>query len=120
MTTSTSQRTPLEPPETPRKPLRTVLRGLVVVAIGLLLIAIGSLIGLRFARAGVLPGVTIDGVDVGGTAAEQLHGRLRALAQRKGAAEVVAVRDEAEFVGVAADLGYTMDTDATAEAALYR
>src|SRR5688572_9126159 len=120
MTTSTSEITPLEPPETPQKRLHPAVRGVVVVVVGLVLIAIGSLIGLRLARAGVLPGVTVDGVAIGGASTEQVHGRLRALAGRKAAAEIVAVRDEETSAGTAAELGYTMDVDATVAQALYR
>ena len=97
-----------------------VLKAVVVVAVGIVLIGAGSLIGLRLARAGVLPGVTIDGVDVGGAEAEQLNGRLRSLEGRKAAAELVAVRDEEQYSGTAADLGYSMDVDATAERAMHR
>ena len=91
-----------------------------MLAVGIVLVATGSLIGLRLARAGVLPGVTVDDVEVGGADVEQLNGRLRSLAQRKAAAEVVALREDEQFIGVAADLGYAMDVDATVERARYR
>ena len=120
MTTSTSPRTPVAPPEPPKRPLHTVLKGVVVVTVGFLLVATGSLIGLRLARAGVLPGVTVDGVDLGGAEAEQLNGRLRALGERKGSAEIVAVREEQRYSAQSRDLGYAVDIDATAQRALYR
>ncbi|HVM21651.1 MAG TPA: VanW family protein, partial [Egibacteraceae bacterium] len=67
-----------------------------------------------------LPGTTVDGVDVGGRSAEQLHERLEDLAARKSSARVFAVRDDDRVRGVAGNLGYAMDVEATAERVLYR
>lgn len=120
MATSTTSRTPLHSPGAPRGRFRGLLRTLVVLAVGVVLLAAGTLIGLRMARSGVLPGVEVDGVAVGGLAAEALDRRLELLAERKAEAEIVAVRGDTEVTTTAGDLGYTMDVDATAQQVLHR
>ena len=120
MATSTTSRTPLDSPDSPRSRGRAVFRFLVVVVVGLVLLAGGTLIGLRLARAGVLPGVEVGGVAVGGLSEQQLETRLAQLAQRKGAADIVAQRGRQQVATTAADLGYTQDVAATVDAVLYR
>ena len=120
MANTTTSTAPLDSPDAHQRPSRGLARVAVVVAVGTVLVAAGALIGLRFARAGVLPGVTVDGVDVGGSTPEQLAARLRVLQTRKGSAEITAVRDDDRFTGTATELGYRLDADATAEQILYR
>ena len=91
-----------------------------MLVVGLVLLAGGTLIGLRLARAGVLPGVEVGGVAVGGLTQEQLQTRVAQLAQRKAGAEIVAQRGRAQVSVTAAELGYTQDVDATVDAVLYR
>src|SRR5687768_420489 len=120
MATSTTSRAPLDSPNAPRGRARTLTRTAIVGVVAIVLLAAGTLIGLRMARAGVLPGVEVDGIAVGGLDAEALTRRLDVLAKRKAAAEIVALRDDAEVTATAGDLGYAMDVDATAEQVLYR
>ena len=120
MATSTPSRTDLQSPDAHRSPVRNIVRALVIVVVGVLLVGVGSLIGLRLARAGVLPNVTVDGVAVGGLSEERMSGKLQLLAQRKSGAQITAVRDTVTATGQADELGYLMDVEATAEQALYR
>ena len=120
MATSTTSRTPLESPDAPRGRGRAVVRSLVVLVVGVVLLAGGTLIGLRLARAGVLPGVEVDGVAVGGLSEQQLTTRVAQLAQRKAKAEIVAKRGREEVAATAGDLGYSQDVAATVAAVLYR
>lgn len=119
MATSTTSRTPLDSPDADRGRFRGVLRTVVVVVVGLVLLGAGTLIGLRMARAGVLPGTQVDGVAVGGLDRDGLTRRLEQLARRKADAEIVALRDDKEVTGTAGGLGYAMDVEATAEQVLY-
>ncbi len=120
MATSTSPRTRLDSPNPPRGRARAGVRFLIVVVVLLVLVVAGALIGLRAARGGALPGVTVDGVPVGGQNAEQLTARLELLAERKGEAEIVTQRGNERVTGSAAEVGYTLDVDATVQRVLYR
>ena len=120
MATSTTSRTPLDSPDAPRSRGRAFVRFVIIVIALCVLLGAGTLIGLRLARAGVLPGVTVDGMAVGGLTAEQLEQRLVALAERKGAARIVAKRGNAAVGAAAANLGYAMDIEATVAQVLYR
>ncbi|MPZ73967.1 MAG: hypothetical protein GEU74_12185 [Nitriliruptorales bacterium] len=120
MATSTTSHTPLESPDAPPRRWRALARAIVVVLVGLLLISAGTLIGLRFARAGSLPGITVEGIDVGGRSAADVRDRITLLAQRKGDAVIVAARDEEHHRGTARDLGYSLDIDTTVEQIMYR
>jgi vancomycin resistance protein YoaR len=92
----------------------------VILVVGALLVAIGSLIGLRLARAGALPGVTVDGEQLGGLSTGQVRDAIEQLGTRKGRTEVAAVRDDARVDATAADVGYQIDVDETVDAVLYR
>ena len=116
---TTSQR-PSPSPAPSRGRGRTAATTLLLVVVGLLVIAAGSLIGMRLARAGVLPGVTVGGVDVGGSSTEQLRSRVESLARNKAGIEVAAVRDDQRVAGQAGELGYALDVDATVAAVLHR
>src|SRR5688572_20856381 len=120
MATSTTPQTPLDSPAAPQRRGPRLAKAAAIAVVAAVLVALGTLIGLRFARAGVLPGLTVDGVDFSGDSETQVRERLERLAATKGAAVVVASRDSAQHRGTAADIGYTMDVDATVEQVMYR
>jgi vancomycin resistance protein YoaR len=117
---ATTSHTPLDPPDAPRGRTRTLARLAVIAVVGTVLVAAGTLIGLRLARAGALPGVTVAGVDVGGKSSTEVRQTLELLAERKSDTVVVAARGGAHYRGVARDLGYEMDIDTTVEQVMYR
>ena len=89
-----------------------------LLAVGL--IVGGGLAGLRAARSGVLPGVTVAGVPVGGMTEPELRETLESLAEQRGRTRVVAVHGRQRHRGLARELGYTLDVAATAAAVLAR
>src|SRR5687768_3029290 len=115
MATSTTPQTPLDSPAAPRRRGLGLVKAATIVVVAAVLVALGSLIGLRVARAGALPGTSVDEVDLSGDNEAEVRDRLARLAARKGAAVIVATRDGARHQGTAADIGYTMDVDATVE-----
>ncbi len=114
-------------PSPPRRGLRRV-RTVLIVLVAAVVVVAGGLLGLRAARSGVLPGVNVDGVGLGGQSEAGARAALRRHAEIKGAATVRAVRGSAgrtagstgPVTGEAADLGYSLDVDATVAAALQR
>ena len=120
MATSTTSRSRLDSSRPPRSRIRGFLRFVLILVVLVVLLAAGTLIGLRMARAGALPGTTVAGVAVGGQNAEQLHRRLSILATSRGESSIAVRRDDTEVEGTAADAGYELDVDATVERVLYR
>ena len=96
-----------------------MLRALTIVAVGVVVLAAGTLIGLRMARSGALPGVTIGTTAVGGLNRDQVTQRVETLAARKAGADISAERGDEQYATTAEDLGYGMDVTATVDAALY-
>lgn len=120
MATSTTSRTPLDSPKRSRSRSRTLLRAVMVLVVGAVVLLAGSLIGLRLARSGALPGVHVGDVALGGLSDAQITQRLQALAQRKEGADVVAQRDTQRYAVPASELGYRMDVEATVARVLHR
>ncbi len=119
MATSTTPTTRVAPSPPPRR-TRGLLRLTVLTVVGAVLVVAGILVGLRAARAGVLPGVLVEGVPIGGESQEALRASLTRLADQRAAADIRAVRGDAEHAGTAGDLGYVLDVDATMARAMYR
>ena len=84
---------------------------LAVLALGLLTFA-----GLRFARAGALPGARVNGHDVGGLQGDSLAAAVADAGT--GDLVITVVRGPARWQATGADLGYSMDVDATVEQVL--
>lgn len=106
----------LQPPAGRRAPSRGR------VALVVLAVCVGALAvlgGLRAARAGVvLPGVQVEGVELGGLPEDRVAARLKAIDRSD---EPITVAVDGERVRVtAAEFGYQLDREATAEAALRR
>ncbi len=120
MATSTTSRTPPDARRSPRRRGRGVVRGVAVIVVGVLVVAAGTLIGLRLARSGALPGTTVAGVDVGGLDRGGVEERIADIARRKASEQIVAQRSSRRYTATAADLGYRMDIAATVDAVLYR
>ncbi len=125
MDTSTSVEKAEAPPQQTNVARRAALIGVAVLS-GIVLLAMILLIGLRAARAGVLPGVVVGDAEVGGLDEEELRAELAAYGDRRGAEPVTATRPaqsgdergEATIEATAADVGYELDIDATADVAL--
>jgi vancomycin resistance protein YoaR len=81
-----------------------------------------SLLIFRVARSGALPGTTVAGVDVGGLDGAELRRALGEIESRRGdEALMVSAGDEEAVVATSgAELGYRLDTGATARAVLER
>ncbi|MGH3665018.1 MAG: hypothetical protein ACRDU8_02805, partial [Egibacteraceae bacterium] len=118
MATSTRPRNRNRPPQLVRK--RSAVRVGAVVVGAVVLLAVVTLVGLRAARSGVLPGVLVVGRDVGGTSEEELRAILTDVAEDRGKTRIVAVRGDERLAGRAARLGYAFDVDATAAAVMER
>jgi vancomycin resistance protein YoaR len=126
MGTSTSVERPAAPSRT--SPARRV--GLLVVGAlaALVLLFFLLLIGLRTARAGVLPGTVVGGVEVGGQSEEELRSSLEDLERERAAEPVIArrppqegdPRGEATIEASAAQVGYDLDVEATVAEVLAR
>ena len=86
----------------------------------------GGLWAFQSARDGVLANVQLAGVPVGGMEEPELREAVRAMAAERGARRIVVIRPalgtwgEDSVQGVAADLGYRLDVEATVQAVLGR
>ena len=120
MATSTTTRRSLDSPPPERSRFRGIVRFAVVLAVGVLLLAVGTLIGLRLARSGALPGTTVGGVAVGGQDDEQLRRRIEQLGTRKARTELTVQRGSQSLTATAGEVGYAIDVDATVDRVLYR
>lgn len=90
------------------------------IALAVLLgVSTAALAGLRLVHSQqILPGVSVEGVDLGGLSADDAVQRLRPLADEREADPVTLTWQEQEFVLAPADIGYHVDLDATVEQAL--
>lgn len=95
---------------------------------GFLLAAMLTLFGLRAARAGTLPGMRVADLEVGGLSEDELHVALTGYGRERAAQPVTATREAppgdprapASFDATAAEVGYVLDIEATADAVLAR
>ena len=94
---------------------------LVTAAVGLvLLLSVGTAVALTLARSGeALPGTVVRGVDVGGLSEADVRAALAPRAANLAARAVTFTGPAgAEYSVTAAKIGYTVDLEATARAAL--
>ncbi|HVL98874.1 MAG TPA: VanW family protein [Egibacteraceae bacterium] len=98
---------------------RAATLGLLALA-ALAAVAALSLGGMRLARAGALPGTQVADLEVGGLAEGELAAAVRRYAERREQAPVTVASSDTRVSGVAADLGYRLDVDATVQAVLRR
>lgn len=97
-------------------------------AVIVLLIAAGllSLVGFRWARAGSLPGMEVEGVEVGGLTESELDRRLAEVAESRAAEQIEVVRDPVADAEPHSEtfrrsmLGYTFDVAGTRDRVLER
>jgi vancomycin resistance protein YoaR len=100
---------------------RRLPRPILLTAVGLLgvlLVAAALLVGLRLARSGALPGVTVGGADVGGLAGEDLRAAITEAGSGDAVVTVTFRSEEVSATG--AEMGYTLDVAATEQAVLRR
>jgi vancomycin resistance protein YoaR len=107
-------------PAAPRSRFARAGRSLALGLLTVLLAVAALLVGLRVARAGALPGVTVEGADVGGLADAALTDALEALGERRAASPITVTTDDGEVTSPASDLGYALDVDATRARVLRR
>ncbi|MPZ88781.1 MAG: hypothetical protein GEU81_12050 [Nitriliruptorales bacterium] len=106
-------------------------RGAVLTVVAVVLVIAGFaalLVGFRVARAGALPGMRVGELRVGGLDEAELTSALESYEARRGSQAVTVIRPatpddprgEAALQATAADLGYSLDVEAVAEAVLAR
>lgn len=107
-------------PRTHRSP-RRLSRPILLTGVGLLcvlLLGAALLLGLRLARPGALPGVTVNGVAVGGLADDALR---EAIAGAGVADTIVTVSYRSQEVSATgSEIGYVLDVEGTERAAMRR
>jgi len=93
--------------------------GGLIALVAVAALALSVLVGLRLARAGsTLPGVQVSGVDVGGVAESRLARRVAEV--DRGDEELTVTAADAEVSVELAAVGYELDRQATARAAMRR
>jgi vancomycin resistance protein YoaR len=116
MSTSTRLRTRASAPSRGR---RLALRSLVVLAVVLLLCAL-ALVLFRVARAGVLPGVALDGIDLGGQSEEIAQRSVAGYADERALVPLTVVHGEDTVESTAGDAGYAVLVEPTHERVMER
>ena len=94
-----------------------------LAVLGVVVLLTLVVVGFRMARPGVLPGTTLDGLDVGGLSQAELAAVVDDDRERRAAEEVAAVLDvadhdgpevpESQVTSARADLGFAVDAQAT-------
>jgi vancomycin resistance protein YoaR len=107
---------PVAAPPNRRLPRPLLYGGGALLAV--VLLAIATMVGLRLARPGALPGTTVYGTNVGGLQGEQLRDAV--VAAGRGDDVVTITRGTAAFTSTGAELGYSLDAAATVAAVLER
>lgn len=133
MDTTTSPSPEASPGEKPEEDLTPSIarRGAILTAVVLVLVVVvfvALLLGFRVARAGALPGTRVGELSVGGLDEAELTSALESYETRRGSRAVIVTRPaipedprgEATLEAIAADLGYSLDVEATTEAVLER
>ncbi|MGI8574433.1 MAG: VanW family protein [Egibacteraceae bacterium] len=98
---------------------RWLLRG-AIVALGIVFVLAVGLVGLRAARADVLPGTRVGGIEVGGMDRATLQQVVSRLARRRMSEKVRVTRGDKAVTATNAQLGYSMDVTATVDAVYER
>jgi vancomycin resistance protein YoaR len=84
--------------------------------VAVILLGMASIVGLRLARPGALPGTVVNDVRVGGLEGDALRAAVMSAGRED---DVVTItRGTATFTATGAELGYTLDVDETVAAVL--
>ena len=96
------------------------MRAVIIGMLAIVAVPAIALIGLRAARAGVLPGTEVAGVELGGLAEDEARDALEQLAEDRARARIVVERGEVRAQTRGRALGYSLDVEATLAEAMAR
>jgi vancomycin resistance protein YoaR len=98
---------------------RVALRTLSVLAV-LVLACVLALVGFRVARAGVLPGLALDGVELGGQSESEAADTITRYADERALVTLTVARDDDTVESTAGDAGYALLVEPTLEQVMER